>query len=472
MTPLSDGELETVAEMVAAVRSRLVKATELTERALRRAERWHPWTNAFSQVWADRAMRRAAELDRRTTTDGPLAGVPVTIKDLFDVAGAETTGCCRAYAGRVAAATATVVERVLSAGAVPIGKTNQHELAAGGTNLVSACGRTGNPWDPARMTGGSSGGAAATVAGGIVPAALGSDTGGSIRIPSSMCGTFGLKPTTGGLPTDGVMPLAPSMDCPGPLASTVRDLMTAYAAMSGSRRRPTSPRPDILTPIAPVRGFFTEDVHPECLAAVDEVISVLAGRGMAIGDPAGEDAESRRVLDQARTVWNRTCFPEYARAHPDIDRDLVSEQPRSWMELGERFTDSERRDAALRRQEIRRWFLRHLDHVDALVVPTCPYPAPRADQDRVEVGPHRFVKLEQVGPGWLTCAVNLAGLPALSLPAARSSDGMPVGVSLIGRPNEESTLLAYAARWERASGYRPTPPPLPTGDPPFPAVSA
>jgi aspartyl-tRNA(Asn)/glutamyl-tRNA(Gln) amidotransferase subunit A len=461
----TDGELESAAEMTAAVRSGEVTAVELVGRSLRRAERWQPWTNAFSQVWADRALRRAAEID--PGAPGPLAGVPVTIKDLFDIQGEETTGCCRAYRGHVADRDATVAARVLAAGAIPIGKTNQHELAAGGTNLVSACGRTGNPWDPDRMTGGSSGGAGITVATGIVPMALGSDTGGSVRIPSSMCGTFGLKPTTGSLPLDGVMPLAPSMDCPGPLASTVRDLATLYGVMAGSNpSAPTAPSGNLVR-IAPVRGFFAEDVHPECVAAVDDSVAVLAGRGMAAGGPLGEDDESRGVLYQARAVWNRICFPEFARAHQGIDRQLVSDQPRLWMERGEWFTQDELEDAARRRETIRAWFLRQLEQVDALAVPTCAYPAPRADEDRVEVAPGRFVEVEEIGPGWLTCTVNLAGLPALSLPAARSHDGLPIGVSLIGRPNEEGTLLALAALWERGSGYRPTPPSLPTSDPLF-----
>src|SRR5439155_9694203 len=142
-------------------------------------------------------------------------------------------GCCAAFRRNVARQDAPIIAN-LRERFVFIGKTNQHELAAGGTNLVSACGRTVNPWDPARMTGGSSGGSAAAVAAGIVPFALGSDTGGSIRIPAALCGTFGLKPTTGRLPLEGVMPLAPSMDCPGPIAATAEDLSLLFRAMAGS----------------------------------------------------------------------------------------------------------------------------------------------------------------------------------------------------------------------------------------------
>src|SRR5205823_1854876 len=172
-----------------------------------------------SQVWASEAMDHAA---RQAPSAGGLEGVPIAVKDLYDVAGFETTGCSRIYAGRVAERDAPTIRRVRGAGLIMVGKTNQHELAFGGTNLYSACGRTGNPWDPRRMTGGSSGGSAAAVAAGVVPWALGSDTGGSIRIPASMCGIFGLKPTAGRLSIEGVLPLAPSLDCPGPMAGTVQ----------------------------------------------------------------------------------------------------------------------------------------------------------------------------------------------------------------------------------------------------------
>jgi aspartyl-tRNA(Asn)/glutamyl-tRNA(Gln) amidotransferase subunit A len=462
VTGLGDGELEGAAEMVAALKSGEVSALELTERSIRRAEAWQPWTNAFSQLWDERAIVRAREVDAGAVA-GPLAGIPATIKDLYDVAGHETTGCCLAYFGRVATMTAPVVGRILDAGAVPIGKTNQHELAAGGTNLVSACGPTRNPWDPSRMTGGSSGGAGVTVATGIAPLALGSDTGGSIRIPAAMCGTFGLKPTYGRLRTDGVMPLSPSMDCPGPLAATADDLSMLFQVMAGLPRAVTGPAESWR--VAPVRGFFAEAVSTECLGAVEDVLGVLGGAGVEAGDPIGGDQESRRVLHAAREVWNRTCFPEFAAAHRGIDRGLVSEQPRSWMEQGERFGAEEVEEAARRRSEIGAWFRSQLDAADALVVPTTAYPAPRADQERVEIGTKRSVEVAKMGPGWLTCTVNLAGLPAVSIPAARSSEGMPIGVSFIGREDDEATLLGLAAAWERASGYRPARPHLPTGEP-------
>jgi aspartyl-tRNA(Asn)/glutamyl-tRNA(Gln) amidotransferase subunit A len=443
MPALRDGELETAAEMWAALSRGEVTSGELAGRALRRAERWQPSINAFSQILAGVLESLPVALT-----------VPLAVKDLFDIAGYETTGCCAAYRGNVAERDAPVIAR-LRERFLFIGKTNQHELAAGGTNLVSACGRTGNPWDLARMTGGSSGGSGAAVAAGIVPFALGSDTGGSIRIPAALCGTFGLKPTTGWLPIDGMMPLAPSMDCPGPMASTAEDLELLFQAMAGPAG-PSSPQASGPHRIALLAGFFSEVVHEEVESLVHATAATFEGAGVSVGSIDGHD------IGDARTPWMDVCYPEFAEAHPllkDPDRRrLVGAQPREWLERGERTTAERREAAARRRDEIRRWYGSRLSGFDALLIPTTPYPAPRADQEAVELGGGRSVDIDRVGPGFITSSVNLAGLPALNLPAGRSSDGMPIGVSLVGRDRGDETLLLLARRWEEASGYRPARP--------------
>jgi aspartyl-tRNA(Asn)/glutamyl-tRNA(Gln) amidotransferase subunit A len=448
MPELPDGELETAAQMWTALSKGEVTARQLSERALTRAERWQPTINAFSQIWPQ-------------GLESPPVGstVPIAIKDLFDVAGHETTGCCVAYRGNVAQRDAPIIanlrERFLF-----VGKTNQHELAAGGTNLVSACGRTGNPWDPERMTGGSSGGSGAAVAAGIVPFALGSDTGGSIRIPAALCGTFGLKPTTGRLPLEGVMPLAPSMDCPGPIAATAEDLSLLFRAMAG--------RADVAAPDAPeprrialLEGFFAEIVHAEVQAAVLAAAAAFEAAGVRVESIDG------RGIGNARSVWMDVCCPEFAEAHPLLEdperRKLVSAQPRDWLERGERLSAEQRTEANRRREEIARWYRGRLSGVDALLVPTTPYPAPRADQAVVDLGGGRSVEVDRVGPGFMTSSVNLAGLPALSLPAGRSSDGLPIGVTLVGTDLADETLLLLARMWEEASGYRPARPTAPPG---------
>ncbi len=445
---LPDGELETALEMAVAVRTGQVSPGELRERASARAEAWQPSTRAFSQLWPDDAAEPSAP-------DGQLAGVPIGVKDLFDMAGRPTTGCCRVYDGRIAERDAPTVARVRAAGPSIVGKTNQHELAFGGTNRYSACGRTGNPWDPTRLTGGSSGGSAAAVASGTVPFALGSDTGGSIRIPSSFCGTFGLKVTTGSITTEGMMPLAPTMDTPGPIAGTAGDLRALYRVLAGAPVEPLDePVPDGARGLrlGVVGGFFDEHVHPEVRAGVLAVAGTFEVAGAIVGSVDGSG------LDDERAVWRAICSHEFADAHPILaDRLDAILDPAivSCYRRGAAMSAEERAVAAERRAAVARWFAERFAERDALIVPTTGYAAPPAEARGMDLGPAGRIDLERIAPGWFTSTANLAGVPAVSLPAGRSSDGMPFGVSLIGPAGAEERLLSLAALWEAATGYRP-----------------
>jgi Asp-tRNA(Asn)/Glu-tRNA(Gln) amidotransferase A subunit family amidase len=471
---LRDGELESAADMEEALRAGDVTSAELVERALRRAEAWQPSINAFSQeLWSDQAMGEARRIDRTSPRERPrLTGIPIVVKDLFDVAGMETTGCCAAYRGTVAERDSPVIERIRGAGLVMIGKANQHELAAGGTNLVSACGRAGNPWDPDRMTGGSSGGSAAAVAAGVVPWALGSDTGGSIRIPGSMCGVWGLKPTTGTIPLEGVMPLAPSMDVAGPIAGTLKDLLGLYDVMagvsSGGGRRSASngEASGAGLRVGMPDGFFHDRIHDQVLGAV-----LAAGEALRAAEVVAEPVDGTGLTD-VRFTWMAVCCPEFADEHPLLKdpekRKLVAPQVVAWLDLGESQSAEGRAQARLERERTARWFGEALDGRDALLIPTTPYPAPRADQSHVELGAAGTVEVDHVGPGWITCSVNLAGLPAISLPAGRSSDGMPIGVSLVGRAGSEHELARLATVWAASAGYAPVRPFLPESSKPGP----
>jgi aspartyl-tRNA(Asn)/glutamyl-tRNA(Gln) amidotransferase subunit A len=483
MTSLRDGELETAAEMAEALRRRRVSPLDILERALARAEAWQPSTNAFSQpLWSEEAEEdaRLVELAFRALArsshpsaarpvvgqdDLPLtAGVPIAVKDLYDVSGHETTGCSEAYRGSISLHDAEMVVRVREAGMVLVGKTNQHELAHGGTNLVSAVGRTGNPWDPARMTGGSSGGSAAAVATGVVPWALGSDTGGSVRIPASMCGVFGLKPTTGRLSIQGMLPLAPSMDTPGPLASTATDLTVLYRVMTG--HSPDQAGDDEPVDGAPLRlarprGPF-DQVHPTVADAVADVSAVFASAGVTV-ERSSNDSVAMDLPEGIRGIWHRLADHEFLDAHRSIAgrRDTVDPSVAVHFDHAESLSPDDLADALRRQGDVSRWFRRQLEAVDALLVPTTPYPAPRADDTDADVGPAGRVEIARVGPGWLTCLVNLAGLPAVNLPAGRTPEGLPVGVTLVGRDDAEFTLLRLAALWEREGGYHPARPPVP-----------
>jgi aspartyl-tRNA(Asn)/glutamyl-tRNA(Gln) amidotransferase subunit A len=314
------------------------------------------------------------------------------------------------------------------------------------------------------MTGGSSGGSGAAVATGTVPWALGSDTGGSIRIPASLCGTVGLKPTTGMVTVEGMLPLAPSLDCPGPLAGTVEDAWMLHCVIAQvPLRYPVRDwllrRPERPFRIGVPDGVFADSVHEETAVAV-----MMASEALAAGGAIVEPVDGRGIED-ARRVWAEVCFPEFADAHPLLRdpgaRSRVAPTVAAWMEQGEAMPEAARTSASARRMEIARWFRGHLGAIDALLIPTTPYPAPRADQQEVDLGPPGTVSVSEVGPGFLSCSVNLAGLPAISLPAGWTRDGLPVGVSLVGGEGHEETIARVAMRWEAIVGFRPRRPALP-----------
>jgi len=453
--------MRTAVEMARSVRHGEVSPVELVEESLRRAEDWQPVTNAFSQLHGDEALedarRRAEEVARRGHL-GPLHGVPVAVKDLFDVAGWETTGCCAAYRGRVAGRDAEAVRRLREAGAVVVGKTNQHELAAGATNLISACGPTRNPWDPSRITGGSSGGSGAAVAAGVVPVALGTDTGGSIRIPASMCGVSGIKPTHGAVSLDGVMPLAPSLDTVGPLAVTAEDCALALAVLTGEERvTEEAARPPHGLTVGSLGTLYVSFLHPEVLEAsmaAADVFQAVGARTVAI---IGEDTF-------APEVWEEIGWPEMAEHHGALldRRDLLHPRTVEILEQGagqpEEVTAAARRRAA----HVRDAFLSALSAADVLLAAATPIAAPEAGADWVEVGSGRL-SVRRGAPSLLTRSVNLAGLPAVAIPAGRTGDGLPIGIQLIGGPGEEGVVLRAARAYQGATNYHEARPTLPQG---------
>ena len=451
--------LDSAVECARAVRDKEVSPVELVERALERLDRWQPVINAFSQIRPEAALEEArarAEGLARGEAPGLLAGVPVAVKELFDVTGWESSGCSLAYRGNVARRDAETVRRLREAGAVVVGKTNQHELAAGATNVISACGPTKNPWDPTRITGGSSGGSAAAVAARIVPLALGSDTGGSIRIPCSFCGTAGIKPTTARVSMEGAMVLAPSLDTAGPIALTAEDVSVAIAALTGEPalvEASAGPADGLRVGVA--GGFFAERIHPEVMEAVEDVRSVLEGAGIrTTGVDVGDIRDSPEV-------WNRVTWPEFAAAHGRLLRrpETLYPRTRNRLEYGAARTAVDYLQAKERAADIRDAFLEALGDVDALLAPTTPFAAPRADREEVEFAGTTW-DVHRGGPAWLTRSVNLAGLPALALPTGLSREGIPLGVQLIGRPAGEATLLRLGRAYEEATGHHRRPPVL------------
>ena len=442
-------------EAAGAVASREVSPVELVDEAIAAAESWQPVTNAFSLLRPDEARseaRERADAVARGEALGPLHGVPIAVKDLFDVSGWPTTGCSEAYAGRVATRDADVVRRLRAAGTVIVGKTNQHELAAGATNLVSACGPVANPWDPARISGGSSGGSGAVVAARVFAFALGTDTGGSIRIPASLCGVAGLKPTHGAVSLDGVMPLAPSLDTVGPLATSVEDLAVAFSVLTG---RPLSLGPERLdgVRVAPAT-LHAMPVRRDVAEACDVVVDVLAEAGASRVDVA--------PLEYEPDLWSRIGWRELADAHGALlERpERLGGPTRAFLEEGRGRSDDDHRAALEEAAALRRDFLDRLRDADVLVAAATAFPAPKMDEPVVDLD-GQPLDVRKGAVSVLTRPVNLAGLPALSLVCGFDAEGLPLGAQLVGRPGDEALLLRAGRAFQRATEHHLRVPALP-----------
>lgn len=438
--------MRTLVEQVEAVRKGSVTPTELVQAALVEIERVEDATNAFTTVLPDDALERAKSLER-TGGEGPLFGVPVAVKDLFDITGVVTSGACAAYQHRVASADSAVVERLRSAGAIIVAKTNMHELAFGTTSQVSSYGAVRNPWDTTRIPAGSSGGSGAAVAAGAVTMAMGSDTGGSIRLPASACGVTGLKPTHGSVSLRGALPMTASFDTAGPLAVSAADCLLVHRVIAGFDHdylysvtgRPEAPKPVDRVRIA-VPADWYEAAHDATRNAVLEAAKELERLGCTIVEIRGADPLGNR--DDVAPV----LVGEFANHFRDLwDNRRVSEPIRTLMETGRAVAaiDYARgREAALR---TRMDLLRILADVDAILTPAAPSPAARAvDVDNL---------LDAVKSTIYTLPVNAAGLPAAAFPAGFSDDGLPVGAQLIGPAWSEETLCSIVGAYQSATDH-------------------
>ena len=445
---------------VAELHARRVGALELTDAALARIARREPELNAFITVTADAARRRARAIDadRPTTT---LAGAPIALKDLFDVTGIATTAGSPLFKANIARDDSAVAERLFEAGAVDLGKTNLHEWAFGVTTNNPHFGPTRNPWALDRIPGGSSGGSAAALAAGLIFGSIGSDTGGSIRIPASLCGVVGLKPTYGRVSLRGAIPLAWSLDHAGPMARTVRDVALLLQVIAGyDASDPVSadvPTDDYLADIeAGVRGLrigvvsgrfmsrfaLDEQPSPDVAAAIRQAAAVLGGEGARI-----EDAELPRSdeLRSAQRVVIGTEAGAYHRERLVAHREAYGKDVAERIDLGLANSGAEYAMARRTRDELRRAYADALGEWDAILLPTTPTTAPLRDgQDAISAA----AKLTAY-----TSPFNLTGLPAISIPCGFDATGLPIGLQLVAGPWNEARLLRVARTYERATSW-------------------
>jgi aspartyl-tRNA(Asn)/glutamyl-tRNA(Gln) amidotransferase subunit A len=439
----------TLVDAAAAWRAGRVRAIELVEHSLAAIDRDQQRTNAFIRVDADQARAAAvrADADRARGIDrGPLHGLPISLKDLLDVAGEVTTAASRVLADRVAPSDATVVTRLREAGAIFIGKTNLHEFALGTTSEDSAFGAVHHPRDPSRSAGGSSGGSAAAVACGMGLASIGTDTGGSIRIPAAACGLVGLKPSIGDVPTDGVIPLSTSLDHVGPITTTVADASLLWSVLAARRL------PDLLTsgrtrPLSLVRlrGYFDDPVAPDVRGPFADALAALAAAGISIRDAelpstAGIVEAYVNVVLPEGAAWHRPYLESRGQDYTPIVR--------ARFESGRSIPAVKYLDGLAFCRGLRRDVSALLAEADALILPTLPITAPRLGSDEVTIDPARGDRTP-VRSAMLkhTQPFNLSGHPAITLPIR--ADGLPVGLQLVGRFHDTPGLLAIAAECER-----------------------
>ena len=429
------------------LRARELTAVRVTDECLRRIEADNPRLNAFIRVMGDEAMRQAREADQELAAGndrGPLHGVPISIKDLFDIRGIPTTAASRVREGHVAERDAATIAHLRQAGAVFIGKTNLHEFAFGTTNEDSAFGPARNPHDPTRSPGGSSGGSAASVAAGMALATIGTDTGGSIRIPAAACGIVGLKPSLGEVSTDGVVPLSRTFDHVGPLTQSVTDACLVYHALLGdASAQPPAPMPIHGLRLAVPRKYFCDLLDEEVRARFEEALERLRTGGAHI-----DEIEIPHAADIA-PVYLHIVLADAAAYHATTLETMPEKYTapvRIRLEMGRYVLGEDYVRALAGRARLTREVDAALAQHDALILPTLPIPAPAIGANTVQIGataePVRNLMLR------LTQPFNVTGHPAISMPSGQNTDGLPCAVQLVGRRLQTDALLRVALACE------------------------
>jgi aspartyl-tRNA(Asn)/glutamyl-tRNA(Gln) amidotransferase subunit A len=451
------------------LRSGLITSTELLAETLERIDQLDSRIHAFITVMRDQAFEEAEKAENEQRTGlfrGPLHGIPIGVKDLIAVKNVRLTAGSKVLADHVSQEDATVVEQLRRAGAVIIGKTNTHEFAYGTYTPP-----TRNPWDLTHIPGGSSGGSAAAVAAGMCLGAIGSDTGGSIRIPSACCGVTGLKPTYGRVSTFGVIPLSWSLDHVGPMGRSAEDCAILFDAIAkydprdpNSVSRPPDKSSATLLSGPEGRGplslqgiklgvlseSFVAPLDPEVRAAWHATLLVLQEEGAEVSD-----IELRR---SAMEVYRTIQMPEASLAHMEKDwltnrLEAYGERTRSRLLQGQTITAVD----YLRAQQQRRTFSSNLrsamQGVNALVLPTIPIPAIPVEQADQDIQIDGITENATTALLRLTMPFNLAGLPAVSLPCGFTTGGLPIGLQLVGKPFEESMILRIAHAYQQLTDW-------------------
>ena len=454
---ISETELAyaSISELGPRLASGELSPVELTDAILARIGRYNATLNAYITVTEESARdaaHAAASAIRAGNYLGPLHGIPIAIKDLFATRDVRTTFGSQVYADWVPDYDAAAVERLRNAGAILIGKTNMHELAYGTTSANAHYGPVRNPWNVACHPGGSSGGSAVAVAAGLACAALGSDTGASVRQPAACCGIVGLKPTFGLISKFGALPLAWSMDHVGPMARTVRDCALLLQALVGyDRRDPGCVRrrvPDFRAALAnDIRGcrigvahnYFFEDCEPDVAAAVEESLRILRDLGASVEEIVLPDM---RAALAAGALVIAVEAASYHAADLRERPQAFSKELQATLELGSYYSGVQYVQAQRLRRELSAQLQQAMRGFDALAMPTSPVPATEIGND-----PPGHTALRSRN----TLPLNFISLPAISVPCGFTKSGLPIGLQLVGQPFAEARVLQLAHAYEQAN---------------------
>ncbi|HMV94975.1 MAG TPA: amidase [Anaerolineales bacterium] len=432
------------------IKSREINASELADACYRQIERLNPTLNAFITVIPPEQLSAQEE-----TQSGLLQEIPIAVKDLYNTKGIRTTAGSRFFADHIPQEDAYVVQKIKKAGAQIIGKTNTHEIALGVTNNNPHYGACRNPWDITRTPGGSSGGSAVAVSTGMAMAALGTDTGGSIRIPASLCGVVGLKPTFGRVSLRGILPLSWNLDHAGPITRKVEDAALMLQVMGGyDELDPASMKTlpgDYYSHLrdgikdrkfALATGSFIEESDPEVLEAVRKTAQVLEEQGAVITETNVDFLKEAAVANALMTQADGAAFHrERLKEHPD----WFGADVRQRLEIGAAFTSSEYILARRTQAEVKRQLELLFEEYDGLLLPTTPITAP------VLEGENALERARQLTR--FTAPFNLTGLPALTIPCGFTSEGLPIGLQIVSRAWNEAGVLRTGYAFQQATEW-------------------
>ena len=436
-----------------------ISSRQLVESCLEMAELRDEKLNSFSFLNPELAIDQAIEMDKLREKGkilSPLHGIPIAVKDNYLVNGMPTTACSKTRKKSVGTRDSVAVSNLKLSGALILGKTNMHEWAYGATNEISMAGRVKNPWNLSKISGGSSGGSAAALAAGLVPAAMGSDTGGSIRIPSSACGVCGLKPTFGQIDAGGVLPLSYSMDVAGPMARSVEDLSLLFDVLELDK---TIQLEKTVTPESKFHGVLQglkiakiEGERLECSEQVGQSIN----KALSVFSDHGAKVNSIKLdnMVDGFAAWDTILHVEATTYHSSTlenEADLFSDSVRNHLEAGRYIPAT----SYLKAQQYRKLFNSLIARIfiknHIIVMPTLPITAPLAGSDEVSFSEVKVSPQDSMT--YLAWFANFTFLPALSIPCGKDDEGMPVGISLIGPAGSDKTLLKLGIEIQRLTKW-------------------